>query len=178
MFTDESENIWQSGKFLVIRKGAQLPDHCIKTNKPAHGKRFRATLYWYPPILALLILLSPIVYGIVVLAVRKKAIVYVGVTEEILRKRRRAILGGWIVGIFGFFFFTAALSLAEIDLAGLLLLLSLSLMFGGLMWGMTGASIVKINRIESDYIWLQGASRNYLSFLPELNLDYQYRNIP
>ena len=43
-----SEGIWRSGNLLVMRKGAQLPDRCVKTNQPAYGKRLKLLLQWHP----------------------------------------------------------------------------------------------------------------------------------
>jgi hypothetical protein len=170
-----SESIWRSKNLLVMRKGAQLPDRCIKTNKPANGKRFKATLYWHHPVIYLLILLSLLIYVIVAIAVRKKAVVYVGVTEEMLQKRKRAILWGWGVGIAGIILFFSALSLQSESAMWVLVLLSLVLMLGGLIGGINKATLVNVDRIEDEYIWIRGVTKEYLALLPEWNPEW--RNI-
>jgi len=168
-----SKGIWRSGNLLVIRKGAPLPDRCIKTNQPANGKRFRATLYWHHPAIYLLILLNLLIYVIIATALRKTAIVYVGVTEETLQKRRRAILWGWVVGIAGIILFFSALSLQSGLTMGILILLSLVLMLGGLIGGIAKATLVKVDRIEDEYIWIRGVTNEYLALLPEWNPEWR-----
>lgn len=165
--SEGSEGIWRSEKLLVMHKNAQLPDRCIKTNQPAAGKRFKATLYWHHPAIYLSILLSLLIYLIVALIVRRKAIVYVGVTEKILRRRRRAILWGWLTGIAGAILFFVSASIQSEPVMGVLMLLSLGLMLGGLIGGIARATLVGVERIDTDYIWIQGVSKEYLALLPE-----------
>ena len=40
--------VWKFGKFLVMRRGASLPNRCIKTNRPTTSK-VREKLYWLHP---------------------------------------------------------------------------------------------------------------------------------
>lgn len=165
-FQVDSEEVWRSGKFLVMRKDAQLPDRCIKTNRPANGKRFRANLYWHHPAIYLLILFNLLVYAVVALIVRKNAIVYVGVTEEVLQKRNRAILGAWLVGIIGVFLLFAPGFTPSETLSTQLQMLGFILILGGLIWGIVGATIVSATRIDDDYVWIRGVCREYLASLP------------
>jgi hypothetical protein len=171
-----SQEIWRSGNILVMRRGAQLPDRCIKTNQPANGKRFKAIFYWHHPAIYLLILLNLLIYVIVAIAVRKKAVVYVGVTEETLQKRRRAILWGWILAIAGvILYFYAYLSiLSESTTGGFIALgLGFCLMLGGLIGGIAGANLVNVDRIEEEYIWIRGVTKEYLAHLPEWNPEWR-----
>ncbi|MBD2460864.1 hypothetical protein H6G89_07385 [Oscillatoria sp. FACHB-1407] len=166
------EGLWRSGNLLVMRRGAEVPDRCIKTNQPANGKRLRAVLYWHPPLIYLLILLNLLIYALVAVIIRKKAIVYLGITEEILRQRSRLILRCWIIGIAGIVLFIAAFS-APVESASALGVLSLVLMFGGLLWGMFGARLVGVERIDEEYIWIRGVSKDYLDLLPQWNPAWQ-----
>ncbi|MFB2938444.1 hypothetical protein ACE1B6_24620 [Aerosakkonemataceae cyanobacterium BLCC-F154] len=165
-FQVDSEEVWRSGNLLVMRKDAQLPDRCIKTNRPANGKRFRANLYWHHPAVYLLVLINLLVYVVVALIVRKNAIVYVGVTEEVLQKRNRTILGAWIVGIIGVFLLFAPGFTQLETLSNQLQILGFILILGGLFWGIMGANIVSPAKIDDDYIWLRGVCREYLASLP------------
>jgi len=47
------------------------------------------------------------------------------------------------------------------------MLLSLGLMLGGLIGGIARATLVGVERIDTDYIWIQGVSKEYLALLPE-----------
>jgi hypothetical protein len=165
MFT--TEDIWRSGNLLVMRKGARLPDRCIKTNRSANGKRFKATLYWHHPIIYLLILFNLLIYLIVAIAVQKKAVVYLGVTEQTLQARSKAILWAWLVGIAGVILCIYALS-SPVELGGLILL-GVFMILGGLIGGLVKAPLVGTDRIEGEYIWIRGISKEYLALLPEWN---------
>ena len=167
-----SEGVWQSGDLLVIRRGAEVPDRCIKTNQPAHGKRFKATLYWHHPAINFL-LISPMLYVILAIAANKKAIVYLGVTEEVLKKRKRAILSGWGTGIAGIVLFFSSFSVESESVMGVLISLSLILMLGGLIVGITKGYLIKATRIEYEYVWIRGVSKEYLAFLPEWNPEWR-----
>ncbi|MCP2730852.1 hypothetical protein [Limnofasciculus baicalensis] len=165
-----SQEIWRAGNILVMRRGAQLPDRCIKTNQPANGKRFKAILYWHHPAIYLVILLNLLIYVIIAIFVRKKAVVYFGVSEEVLQKRRRAILWGWGVGVAGIILFFSALSLqSQLAMAIFLLPVGQALMLGGLIGGSARATIVNVYRIEDEYIWIRGVAKEYLALLPEWN---------
>jgi Na+-driven multidrug efflux pump len=168
-----SEGVWRSGKLLVIRRGAQLPDRCIETNQPANGKRFRAVLYWHHPAVYFLIPYL-LIYGIVAIAVRKKAIVYVGMSEEVLRKRRRLLAWGWGLVIAGVILLFATSSSQSVgDIVGplflsLLSMLGLFLILGGLI-GIRRATTVNVYRIQDEYVWIRGVTNEYLALLPEWN---------
>jgi hypothetical protein len=59
---DSSSDAWRDGKMLVVRKGAELPDRCLKCAAPARGYRFSRSLSWHKPVWALTFLISPILY--------------------------------------------------------------------------------------------------------------------
>ena len=107
---NNNERIWRSGNALVMHRNAVLPDRCVKTNKPAQGRRLKRKLYWHHPALYLLILLNILIYLIVAIAVRKKAIIEIGVSHETLSKRKRAIIVSWIMSLAGIGLFVLALT--------------------------------------------------------------------
>jgi len=39
------EALYRQGKLLVMHKQAVLPDRCVKSNQPAHGRRLKRKLY-------------------------------------------------------------------------------------------------------------------------------------
>jgi len=45
-----SGDAWRHGKMLEVRKGAELPDRCLKCAAPARGHRFSRSLSWHKPI--------------------------------------------------------------------------------------------------------------------------------
>jgi hypothetical protein len=59
-------SVWRDGELLVMRKGAVLPDRCVKCNAPAEGGRLRYVQLWHDPIYFLLLPLAPILMPFVV----------------------------------------------------------------------------------------------------------------
>lgn len=163
-----SENLWRDGNLLVMHRDAELPDRCIKTNKPANGNRFKVALSWHHPAIYLLIFWNPIIYMGVAFSVCKKVNVYIGVKNEILYKRKRAIWGSWIVGLAGVILCFLA-SLEQLD--RVFIPLGCILILVGLIWRISRVNLIKASRIEDQYIWIRGVADNYLALLPEWNLE-------
>jgi len=48
---DSSTDAWRDGKLLVVRKGAELTDRCLKCAAPTKGyrDRFSRLLSWHKP---------------------------------------------------------------------------------------------------------------------------------
>ena len=47
---DSSSDAWRHEKMLVVRKGAELPDQCLKCAAPARGYRLSRSLSWHKPV--------------------------------------------------------------------------------------------------------------------------------
>jgi hypothetical protein len=216
-----NESIWRSGDLLVVRRGTELPDRCIKTNQPAHNFCFKQVVAWHPPQLYFIIFIGWFVYLllfllfqpasqaslfyslglmlgssipgfflgllgyiIVTLFVQKNATVYLGVSEGILRKRRRGIALCWLFGLsmpllavclsplldqFQVLNSESGLSL----LAPLLVVLPIASMLGALVVGLRIATFVRPDYIDDEYIWLRGVCQEYLDVLPEWNSEQE-----
>ena len=91
----------RSGKVLVAAKGAAFPDRCVKCNAPVNGFRLKRNLYWYPPYVLLLIVLSLLIGLIVAMIVRKNARVEIGLCELHRSKRVRSMVIGALVTFAG-----------------------------------------------------------------------------
>jgi hypothetical protein len=168
----EDIGVWQSGKFLVMRRGAELPDRCIKTNQPANGSWFKVTLSWHPSGIYLILLLNFVIYLIVALSVRKTATVHLGVAEAILQKRNKRILYSWIAALVGFASFFASLAFAtnESGMSSFAMgtfLIAILLILSGSIFGSSASQLVQVNYIGDEYIWLKGVCQEYLAMLPE-----------
>jgi hypothetical protein len=169
----EDIGVWQSGKFLVMRRGAELPARCIKTNQPVNGSWFKVTFSWHPPGIYFVLLFNFVIYLIVALSVRKTATVHLGVAEAILQKRNKRILYSWIAALVGLVAFFASLAFAtnESGMSSFAMgtfLIAILLILGGAIFGSSTASqLVQVNYIGDEYIWLKGVCQEYLAMLPE-----------
>lgn len=166
-------DLFCSKKLLVMRKGARLPDRCVKTNEPSEAV-FKRTLYWHNPLLNLLVLFpGPLILIIIVMLVRQSAQVELGVTRATLRFRRNAILFGWL----GAFAGIALMIVGPIKFdqgpnrgEGLIL----GCIFGGIglivlsaFLGSYFSAIVTPSKITKRFVWLKGVHPKYIAEFPE-----------
>jgi hypothetical protein len=153
--------VWRDGSVLVLKKGAALPDRCVRCNAAAPGSGFKKTFYWHPPALYLLVLPGLLIYAIVALAVRKSVTVFVCLCPEHRRTRRWAIAGSSLLAILGaVFLFVAIENGAFFGWSGLAMVL------GGAIWGSVGARGLTPKRIDEQFARFSGACPELLQQLP------------
>ncbi|HWE37172.1 MAG TPA: hypothetical protein VG406_11450 [Isosphaeraceae bacterium] len=142
--------IWWEGDALVVPKGAVLPDVCVKCGDVA-VKRLRRNLSWHNPVVYIL-MVSPLIYIIVALIVRKTGKVEVGLCGRHARRRLTAILIGWTLALAGIagMVLTIPIDMPELGGGGAILF------FIGLLCGAFGARTVYPERIDTTHIWLKG----------------------
>ncbi len=159
---DEPDLAWRDRKILVVRKGAELPDLCIKCNAPAEGFRFSRTLSWLKSIYIVVFLISPILYVLVYFLVRWKGKVTVGLCPRHRRRRTRAIALGWLTALAGFgtLFITGIVSS---NYQGAVILTGVVLLLGGVIGGAFGSRVLTPTKIDKNFIWLTNVSPNYLA---------------
>jgi hypothetical protein len=158
----ESE-MWREGKVLVMRKGGDFPDRCIKCNAPSVAPKRRVSLSWHSPWLYLLILIQILLYAIVALIVRKTAKVHVGLCE----RHQRRVLWGRVIGWGGLAIevvlaFTAA-STGNSDLGIAAVLLALPWLIGFIVV----SRLLLPKRIDDKYVRLKGCGPDFLRSLPD-----------
>ena len=146
---------------LVMHRNALLPDRCVKCNAPVGGRRLRRQLWYINPILYILAI-SPIIFLVVYLIVRKGAKVDVGVCEAHMQQRRTMLAVGWCVFVLAIlsFPFAAVIESPWPALLGFLMLI------GSIVPLSIGNKFVTPARIDDHYVWLKGACREYLASLP------------
>jgi hypothetical protein len=165
-------DVFREGKLLVMRKNAILPDRCVKSNEPAAGK-IRRNLSWHPSYVYFIIILNIIIYAIVASLVSKKATVYIGLSETWIRKRRNAILIGWMLPLLGVVLFVISLIIltephGNTDpVFGFGILGSIVLILGGAIYGIIASQLVSPTRITDRFVWLRGVHPEYIESLPE-----------
>ncbi|HVR11389.1 MAG TPA: hypothetical protein VMW75_25315 [Thermoanaerobaculia bacterium] len=161
-FGEPRGGCWRSERLVVMERGAELPDRCVRCNAPAQA-RITKTLYWHSPWLYLL-LVAWLLYVVTALLVRKRARIAAPLCDRHLKRRRKAITASWVallVGIAAFFVAgTGGTELAWLYMVG----------FFGLLGGLVGAvfahRVLLAKRIDDRHVWLRGAASEFLNGLP------------
>jgi GYF domain 2 len=159
-------NIWRKGKQLVTISETPFPDRCVKCNAPANGYRLKRVLYWQHPAYYLLLLCNLLILIIVVLAVRKKAVLHIGLCAKHQAARKQALLIGRLGAIVGVIVGLAAFALppnfiVPICISGFLVALGFLIYLG------VKGPMVSPAKITKENVWLNGVSRDFLADLPE-----------
>src|ERR1700733_3753407 len=135
---------------LIARKGAVLPPICLWTGVPTTGLRVRRTLAWAPTWLAILAL-SPIVYLIAYLMVRKTGELDYAL-GEVARKRQRAAV---VIGTGGAAGAAALLFAgARFDLPGLFVASTLVFLVAVIAAAVLGRTVRPV-KIDKEFIHLK-----------------------
>jgi len=162
--------LWREGShILVMHKGAELPDRCVKSNQPA-SRRMKYSLSWHPPLVFVLLLICGLIpYLIVALITRKTAKIEIGLSEEWHERRRRAILICWGLCLTGIALI--ALAVTETQTGGIAALLGALLTLAGLIFALIKVRMVRPKKITDEHVWLRGCHPSYLANLPEWSGD-------
>ena len=154
---------WSDGaqKLLVTTLDAVLPERCLRCNRPTEGHRQKRVLYWHTPALFVLAI-SPIIYLIVALIVRKKATVIVGLCPDHRRRRRNDIFiaVAWALGsLIGLPVIGITFEAPVVALVGLLGFV------GAMIFVVYRVNLLRPKSIDKRYAFLQGASPEFLRSL-------------
>lgn len=169
-FGDGLAGVVRDGKLLVVKRGheSQVPTgSCIKCGDPA-VKTVKKGYYWHHPLVFALLLVSPVIYIIVAVIVRKTMKIECGLCDRHARKRIHLILGGW-----GSFIASVALVVAavsEVSDSGLLWIGFAVLLISSLVIAvLAGRSVLLPKKITTEFGCLSGAGDEYLAQLPEVH---------
>ena len=151
--------LFREGNCIVMAQKAVLPDRCVKCNAPAYGRRLKRRLFWHPPLYFLLVLVSPLVYIIVALIVRKTATIEIGLCDRHRQARVFAIIAGW---------FAVALAVTASIATGdpMIIVISALAALIVLIWAAVVAAVVAVKRMEHEFLWVSRAGRKFLDSLP------------
>jgi hypothetical protein len=175
---EQSDVAWCDKSKLVVRKGADLSDRCLKCNEPADGRNFTRTLSWLPSIWIVAFLISPLLYVLIYLLLRSKGKVTVGLCPLHRGKRARAIALGWLTALAGIGTFFLAGAIPDqvggftIDRGsrGIAVLVGAVLLLAGLISGALGARVLVPSKIDKHFIWLTKVSPELLAGLRDWNV--------
>jgi hypothetical protein len=150
-------------KQMVLQSETPLPDRCVRCNAPANGFKLKRRLYWHSPVIYLLVLINLLIYVIVAICVRKKALLYVGLCERHRTQRQWFKAVGWL-GVLG----GIALLGAGIAWSNIFMVLSGIIAFiVGIAASIARVQVVTAARIDKDLVWVKGAGAAFLAELPE-----------
>lgn len=154
--------VWRDRSVLVMSKGAELPDRCVKCNQPT-SRRLKKKLTWHHPALYILIFVALLIYLIIAMILRKSATVQLGLCEEHLARRRRNIIITLSLVLLGFvgFFVGAMYEDFIYVLIGFLLLIA------AVIYALVAVKIVSASKIDDRFVWLTGVNKDYLNELPQ-----------
>jgi hypothetical protein len=154
--------VWRDNSTLVMMKEAPLPDRCVKCNAPANGVRLRRSLSWHHPVLYLLIFVGVLIYVILAAVLSKRAMIYIGLCAEHIRRRRKMIAAGWALLVAGLVSAIAAFA-NDYPTGGML---GLGVFLFALVWLIMISRVVTPKKIDDRLVWLNGVNSAYLSQLP------------
>ena len=154
--------LWRKKKQLVTHSEALLPDRCVRCNAPAHGFKLKRKLSWHPPGYYILVV-NLLIYAVVAMLVRKKAVLDMGLCEKHREQRHTGLIVGWSGFLGGLALIIAAVYFdsGKLALGGILAIVG-----GAIYAGVTGVR-VSTAKIADNTVWLNGVNRDYLAQLPE-----------
>lgn len=143
---------WRDGDAVVVRRpDAELPDRCVRCNEPASGFRLSRKLQWHHPAVYVALVISPIVYVIIALIVRKTTTVRVGLCPRHRARRRNGMLIGWLGTLLAVAACTVGVSAdtPEAMLGGLVMFLIFVVV------GIVMSQVVQPKKIDDNFAWLR-----------------------
>lgn len=166
----DTATVWRDGGKLMTTTSAALPPQCVKCAAPADGFYGPRTFSWYHPLLILLILVNILIFAIVALIVRKKAVVQVGLCAAHRASRTRAIVWAWVLGLPAVPVIIAGVIAAdELDMDWLApagLLSGLGMLLAAIIIGMAWGRILVPTKINARFAWFKGAGNDFLALFP------------
>ncbi len=142
---------------LACPRECMLPPHCVKCGAPA-SERHSARLHWHNPWLYALIPVSVLIYAIIAMVVRKRAVIEVGLCARHVRRRRNGRIAGWLVALTGVGVMCIGTPAAFLG--------GMTVVLVGLMTAIIMGRVVTARRMDDLYVWLAGVHRSILAKLP------------
>ena len=159
---DSAGDLWRDGRILVLGKGSDFPERCIKCNQPVVAPRRRITLIWHSWGWYLL-LPAILLYVLVAIVARRRRVVHIGLCA----RHQRRVVWGRIVGWGGFAALVGLISgggtLHQPVLAFAALLLLLPWAFAAIL---VNRQVIAV-RIDADAARIKGCGAAFLASLPD-----------
>jgi hypothetical protein len=141
---------WRDGKNVMCRPGSTLPPRCVKCNEPALQPMKARKLYWHHSAWYLFVFVNIVIYVIVAMIVRRKAVVTYGICAKHRNRRWLFIAIGWGGVALGVLLILANAALALI------------LMLVAMLTGLFGSRLAYPARITKEEVRLGGCGEAFL----------------
>jgi hypothetical protein len=159
---DGSGGVWHDSGVLVLLPDATLPHRCVKCNQPSEPPTRERKVYWHNPWIYLLVLVNLLIYAVVALIVRKKAVIAPGLCATHKARRRIGVALAWTLLAAGFVLVSVGFGQGSPNagFGGIAVLLAAALAAVYL------SRILRPQRIDSQYVRLRGCGTEFLESLP------------
>jgi len=157
-----SGGAWRDGAVLVLSPDASLPHRCVKCNEPAEQPTRSRKVYWHSPWIYLLILINVLIYVLVAIILRKKAVIAPGLCATHKTRRRTGMAIAWallLVGV-GVLFMAVRDGNPGAGFGGLLVILVATVVSASV------TRILRAKRIDTQYVRLKGCGTAFLDSMP------------
>lgn len=162
-FHSKPQGIWRDSDMVVLHKQAEMPHRCVKCNAPVSNEGVIKNFSWFHSGYYLLLLVNLLVFIVVAFLVRKTATVNIGLCEQHREIRKNRLYTCWLTGAISLFM--CFLSVSTFNSGGLFLL-GLILFLTSIIVGSITSKVIKVKRIDDNYIWMEGINRDFVAELP------------
>jgi hypothetical protein len=159
--------VWRHGKTLIMTRNWSLPDRCIKCDQPTGRKLIKRKLYWHHPALYLTILAGLLIYIVIALIIRQKAVVHLPVCTHHRRVKfikTLSVTGGCMLGI-GLCILPAVFAHND-ELAGLSIITGILVFFGSLITAALIVPYIRPRQIDGQTVRFKGCCESFLAHYP------------
>jgi hypothetical protein len=160
-----SQGVWRRGNEVVIHKHAQFPAKCVKCGQDFsysnNGRFARQKFRWHNP-LVYIALISPLIYLIIALIVSERFSYDLPFCQTHFQERettKNYLIGGGFAAV-GLIVLLGMLG------SGLAVLVGLAAIFVLPIVHEYVYKPFRVKCVDRDYVYLQGASQDYLNTLP------------
>lgn len=167
-----TQGIFAVGKTLYVPRSAELPDVCVKSNRPSDF-RLKRKLHYLHPLIYLLILANLLIFIVVALIVQKSHTIHIGLTDEWRKRRLKRIALAWLLCLGGLavFMFGIVVTSAPRPIpfaAWLIILGGLSFLSG--LFVSISCRLVYAGKIGKRYYALKGCHPDFVARFPHASV--------
>jgi hypothetical protein len=163
-----AHGVWRRKREMVMALQATLPERCVKCNAETPGRRLKRQLFWHHPLLYITIIFPGLlIYALIAICIRKKAILQVGLCETHQSQRRWSIFTSWAGMLLAIAVIIGGAASFEGDMLVWAALLGVVLFFVSAVYGVVRSRVVYPKKIDEQHAYVGGVCPAFLDQLPE-----------